>query len=85
METKRKNTELDPILGQEEQLAQVNAKPRAGSNRKRPRCITPGCPSKSRCLCPGFDGVERDYSANLRGNHSCGYFRTMEDLWQPSK
>jgi len=69
-------TELDPMIGQEEQLAQVNAKPRRGINQERPRCITPGCPSKGKC---------RDYSENLKGKQFCGYFKSTEEIWKPSR
>jgi len=77
--------ELDPMIGQEEQLEQVNAPPRRGANARRPRCVTPNCPSASRCLCPGFDGEPRDYSANLQDNVFCGYFRTTEGTWKSSR
>ena len=67
-----------PLIGQEEQLNQANAKPRRGANKKRPRCVTPSCPSKNKCKCPDFDGEPRDYSENLQDNAFCGYFRTTE-------
>lgn len=78
-------TELDPMIGQEEQLDQVNAQPRRGVNLNRPRCITPGCPSKGKCKCPGFDGEPRDYSKNLQGKSFCGYFKSTEEIWKPSR
>lgn len=76
-----KDTELiveDPLVGQEEQIGQANTRPQGGTNRKPPRCVTPNCPSKSKCQCPGFDGKPRDYSANLQDNDFCVYFRIME-------
>ncbi len=76
--------ESDPLLGQEEQLDQVNAAPMSGLNKKRPKCITPRCPSKGRCKCPGFDGPDRDYTENLGENNICGYFKTTEEVWKPS-
>jgi hypothetical protein len=84
-QTEKSPIELDPMIGQEEQLDQVNAQPQRGANRKRPRCVTPNCPSKGKCQCPGFDGEDRDYSANLQGNSFCGYFKNKEGVWKSSK
>ncbi|ADU61451.1 MAG: hypothetical protein KUA34_04310 [Pseudodesulfovibrio sp.] len=50
-----------------------------GLNRKRPRCITQRCPSRTRCQCPEFDGPPRDYSINLGACQFCGYFKIKEE------
>jgi len=84
MDTTGSPVELEPMIGQDEQLDQVNAKPMSGFNRKPPRCVTPGCPCHDKCKCPSNEGPERDYSKNLQDNDFCGYFKSKEDVWKPS-